>query len=77
MNQPPHWTSLFRRSFTAVARTARRAEYGYAVYYYNLSIVRKLAHRVAVMQNGRVSSKITPLRYLPHPLILTHKATQQ
>ncbi len=44
---------------------------------HNLSIVRKLAHRVAVMQNGRCVEKITPLRYLPHPLILTHKATQQ
>lgn len=41
---------------------------------HNLSIVRKLAHRVAVMQNGRCVEKITPLRYLPHPLILTHKS---
>lgn len=41
---------------------------------HNLSIVRKLAHRVAVMQTVAVSSKITPLRYLHHPLILTHKS---
>ncbi len=40
---------------------------------HNLSIVRKLAHRVAVMQNGRCVEKITPLRCLPHPLILTQK----
>ncbi len=77
MNQPPRWTSLSSADFTAVARTARRAEYGYAVFTHNLSIVRKLAHRVAVMQNVAVSRKITPLRYLPHPLILTTKATQQ
>lgn len=30
---------------------------------HNLSIVRKLAHRVAVMQNGRCVEQITPLRY--------------
>ena len=41
---------------------------------HNLSIVRKLAHRVAVMQNGRCVEQITPLRYLHHPLILTHKS---
>ncbi len=77
MNRPPHWTSLSSADFTAVARTARRAEYGHAVITHNLSIVRKLAHRVAVMQKVAVSSKITPLRYLHHPLILNTKATQQ
>ncbi len=77
MNQPPRWTSCPGADFTAVARTARRAEYGQLFITHNLSIVRKLAHRVAVSKTVAVSSKITLLRYLPHPLSLHTKATQQ
>ncbi len=35
------------------ARAEAGAEHGAAVYHHNLSIVRQLADRVAVMQNGR------------------------
>ncbi len=74
MNRPPHWHVCQAQILQLLRELQGELDMGTPFITHNLSIVRKLAHRVAVMQNGRCVEHDAATLFLHHPLILTHKS---
>ncbi len=74
MNRPPHWTSLQAQILQLLRELQGELNMGMLFITHNLSIVRKLAHRVAVMHNGRCVEQNNAATLFASP---THPYTQK